>query len=270
MTTDRWMRASDQDRDNATEVLSEAYAVGRLGRHELDERTLAAFSARTWGELRDLTADLPAATAGAGLPTGIVASRGTPRRDSWRFIGQMSWIFVLVLAAGLAALVIPAEVWLAAVLVPLELLLVHALGISRRYLCQRKRGGSDMADELRLSTSLYDIKCICSTCAPVIPEGDRHEAIQADHRDPGRRDGDRVAPGAPAGPGGPGQFGVTRQLSPSPAWLAPSAGHPQRDGLSWVHGGADSRRIAILPTVPLMQSAGVALRSPDGRRIRCR
>lgn len=48
MTTDRWMRASDQDRESAAEMLREAYAVGRLAREEFDERSDAAYSARTW------------------------------------------------------------------------------------------------------------------------------------------------------------------------------------------------------------------------------
>ena len=39
------IRASDQGRENAAALLSEAYAVGRLGREELDERAAAAYSA---------------------------------------------------------------------------------------------------------------------------------------------------------------------------------------------------------------------------------
>jgi Domain of unknown function (DUF1707) len=114
--------------------------VGRLSRDELDQRAGAALSARTWGELRDLTADLPAAAAGAGLPVGILASRGTPRREAWRLIGQIPWSCVLVLAAGLAGLVIPVAVWLGAVLVPLTLLLVHVVGVSSRCRSRAERG----------------------------------------------------------------------------------------------------------------------------------
>ena len=78
MTTDRRMRASDQDRESATELLREAYAAGRLSREELDERAAAAYSATTWGELRDLTADLPAPVVRTGLPSGIGVSRRRP------------------------------------------------------------------------------------------------------------------------------------------------------------------------------------------------
>ena len=60
MTSDQAMRASDRDRERAAEVLGDAYAVGRLDLEEFQDRAGAAYTAKTWGELRDLTADLPA------------------------------------------------------------------------------------------------------------------------------------------------------------------------------------------------------------------
>ena len=75
MADNRWIRVSDQDRENAVELLIEAYAVGRLSREELDERAIAAYSATTWGELRDLTADLPHAATRTARPSAGVASR---------------------------------------------------------------------------------------------------------------------------------------------------------------------------------------------------
>jgi Domain of unknown function (DUF1707) len=60
MTSDQAMRASDHDRERAAEVLRHAYAIGCLDLEEFHDRTDAAYSAKTWGELRDLTADLPA------------------------------------------------------------------------------------------------------------------------------------------------------------------------------------------------------------------
>jgi hypothetical protein len=110
MTTDRWMRASDQDRENAAAMLREAYAVGRLSRAEFDERSDAAYSARTWGELRDLTSDIPFPAAGPGLPSDIAASRGTSRRAS-RDSGQVIWTFPVVLVAVLTGLVAAAVPW---------------------------------------------------------------------------------------------------------------------------------------------------------------
>jgi hypothetical protein len=56
--TDR-IRASDQDRESVVSALRQAYSEGRLTLDEFEERTSAAYMAKTWGELRALTADLP-------------------------------------------------------------------------------------------------------------------------------------------------------------------------------------------------------------------
>ena len=113
MATDRAMRASDQDRESAAELLRQAYVAGRLIREELDERAAAVYSATTWGELRDITADLPLSPPRAGLPSDLVASRRGPRSTERRLIGQMMiWTFVLPLAAGLAWPFGPVAGWL--------------------------------------------------------------------------------------------------------------------------------------------------------------
>lgn len=133
MATNRWIRVSDQDRLSAGESLSEASAVGRLSREELDERLAVAYSAKTCGELRDLTADLPLPAARTGLPSDIVTSRRTPQSASRRLIGQLIWtFFVRVLAVSLAGLVPPVAVWIAAFPIPLALLLTPPPGISRQ------------------------------------------------------------------------------------------------------------------------------------------
>jgi len=54
------LRASYEDRDRVIEALRVAAGDGRLTAEELDERIEVAFSARTYGELAVLTADLPA------------------------------------------------------------------------------------------------------------------------------------------------------------------------------------------------------------------
>lgn len=56
------MRASDADRDAVLTELGEHFQAGRLTSDELDERTGRALQARTFGDLAQLTADLPAAT----------------------------------------------------------------------------------------------------------------------------------------------------------------------------------------------------------------
>lgn len=53
------IRAADRDRDNTIGVLQAAYAEGRLTRDEYDVRAGHALTARTYGQLGALTADLP-------------------------------------------------------------------------------------------------------------------------------------------------------------------------------------------------------------------
>jgi DUF1707 SHOCT-like domain len=53
------MRVSDADREAVTTRLRDHFAEGRLTPGELDERVSAALNAKTFGELRPLTADLP-------------------------------------------------------------------------------------------------------------------------------------------------------------------------------------------------------------------
>jgi hypothetical protein len=61
-------RASDADRDAAASLLNEAFAEGRLTADEHDQRLSAAYAARTWQQLHQLTADLPAASGAATEP----------------------------------------------------------------------------------------------------------------------------------------------------------------------------------------------------------
>jgi len=66
--TDRPIRASDQERESVVSVLRDAFTDGRLTYDEFDERTAAAYAAKTWTDLRELTSDLPAQPLlGAGL-----------------------------------------------------------------------------------------------------------------------------------------------------------------------------------------------------------
>jgi len=53
------LRLSDADREAATGLLSEQYAVGRLNKDEFDERSDAVWSAKTRGDLAPVFADLP-------------------------------------------------------------------------------------------------------------------------------------------------------------------------------------------------------------------
>ncbi len=63
------LRAGDAERNATVARLQAAFSEGRLELVELDERTAAAYAAKTLGELRALTRDLPEsdpATAGPG------------------------------------------------------------------------------------------------------------------------------------------------------------------------------------------------------------
>jgi hypothetical protein len=57
--------ASDADRDSAASLLNAALAEGRLTADEHDQRLGAAYAARTWQQLGQLTEDLPAPPAAA-------------------------------------------------------------------------------------------------------------------------------------------------------------------------------------------------------------
>ena len=75
------LRASDRDRDVVHEVLAASYADGRLTREEHDQRTEAAASARTMGELPALIGDL--------VPErGVVAPDDLHRRAVSRWEAQ--------------------------------------------------------------------------------------------------------------------------------------------------------------------------------------
>ena len=130
MADNSWIRVSDQDRENAAGLLSEAYAVGRLSREELDERAIAAYSATTCGELRDLTADLPRAATRTARPSADVASRCAPRRTQRGLPGQMRWIYAVTFGACLGGMIAPLAPWVTIVLMPIAVLLAAAFGTS--------------------------------------------------------------------------------------------------------------------------------------------
>lgn len=71
------LRASDADRDQVMDVLRAAAADGRLTAEEFEERLEAALSARTFGDLAALTADLVATPAPLG-PQDAPGAQGLP------------------------------------------------------------------------------------------------------------------------------------------------------------------------------------------------
>ena len=96
------LRATDGDRDVVHQVLTDAYADGRLDREEFDSRTAQTAAARTLGELPPLLADLvaPAPVRSGGVPPAsaavlrqrAVAKYRADRRDA--FLGFLAPSFI--------------------------------------------------------------------------------------------------------------------------------------------------------------------------------
>jgi hypothetical protein len=86
MATDDPIRASDADRDVVVDALREAYTEGRLTQDEFDERMSAAYVSRTWGQLRELTVDLPVQPVlGADVPgRPLPVPAAPPASPPWR------------------------------------------------------------------------------------------------------------------------------------------------------------------------------------------
>jgi Domain of unknown function (DUF1707) len=74
------LRASHDDRDRVVELLRVSAGDGRLTADELDERLELAMTARTYGELAKLVADLPA--AGSVVPAPAVRAKDVVRIDT--------------------------------------------------------------------------------------------------------------------------------------------------------------------------------------------
>jgi hypothetical protein len=77
-------KASDADRNAALERLRDAFADGRLTDDELDQRTRAALTARTVGDLEWLLVDLPTASTTPTTP----ARPGRPVRLTLGVLGD--------------------------------------------------------------------------------------------------------------------------------------------------------------------------------------
>lgn len=121
------MRASDADRDTVVSDLGEHFQAGRLTAAELDERTGRALTARTWGELTELLADLSATRPAPQIPAA-----GSPSARPLLSSGRVAPpIMTALTGLVIAALVLGVAhggrglIWL----------LVPALLIARRSIC---------------------------------------------------------------------------------------------------------------------------------------
>ncbi|VEG15227.1 protein of uncharacterised function (DUF1707) [Mycolicibacterium phlei] len=93
------MRAADADRMRVAQLLSDAAAQGRLELSEFEERLTKVYSANTYGELDQLSADLPAvATAqvrgkdSKPAPSTVLMAimSGFERRGRWNVPGKLT------------------------------------------------------------------------------------------------------------------------------------------------------------------------------------
>jgi hypothetical protein len=128
------LRAADADRAAVADQLGEHMSAGRLTVAEYDERLARTYAARTYGELAEITADLPASTpvqqaapapqapavhtgatgiCGAGAGWGGWAG-GPSRRAAWAsWLGTAVIVITIWLASSLAAgdLLYPWPIW---------------------------------------------------------------------------------------------------------------------------------------------------------------
>jgi len=130
MATDDRIRTSDADRERVTDRLRDHFAEGRLTREELDERVTAALSARTFGELRRVLADLPE-------PAPVLQPRAAGPALAARRRGP--GILPLAALMLLAVILIPGSGWV--FLAFLQMLLVFALvvGLGTAFAAHRFR-----------------------------------------------------------------------------------------------------------------------------------
>lgn len=104
-------RASDADRERAIDVLKAAFAEGRLTREEHSERVRRAYRSRTYAQLAELSADLPAGPLGTLPPQPAGASAAylpvaTPRQTNPLAVASLVCGLIPVLPATLAAIIL--------------------------------------------------------------------------------------------------------------------------------------------------------------------
>ena len=94
---DAWTRASDDDRIQVAQLLSEAASNGRLSLDEYESRLTRAYSAASYGQLERLTCDLPEALEyrrrkSKPAPSTMLLAilSGFERRGRWNIPGRMT------------------------------------------------------------------------------------------------------------------------------------------------------------------------------------
>lgn len=115
------MRASDADRDAVLSELGGHFQAGRLTLEEFDERSDLALRARTYGELADLTRDLPGSASPPAQNPAPRSSYTGPRLPVAAIAAALALVVLVVAtiasdaAVGHAAL----RLWWIVLIVPL-------------------------------------------------------------------------------------------------------------------------------------------------------
>jgi DUF1707 SHOCT-like domain len=96
------LRASRTDRERVIELLKVAFVQDRLTQDELDTRVGLALASRTYADLADLTADIPAGPAAA---EPVAEPAGSPARTLMKAAGRSGICMLVAFAlAGVMAL----------------------------------------------------------------------------------------------------------------------------------------------------------------------
>jgi hypothetical protein len=103
------MLAGTADRERAVDVLRAGLAEGRLSQQEFEERLTQVYASRTYGELNDLTGDLPAP---AFLPHLMSAPTEPPAGEGRRSASAAGLALIGAAMFTLAALVTAVAVYL--------------------------------------------------------------------------------------------------------------------------------------------------------------
>ncbi|WP_062345042.1 DUF1707 SHOCT-like domain-containing protein [Herbidospora yilanensis] len=113
------MRASDADREKVAAALREHMVEGRLNAEEFGERLEAAYAAKTFGELRVLTRDLPdidlrnlPARPEPMKPQAKPVSENLKRAwSAWALVSLINWAVWVVVAMTSGGPVYPWPLW---------------------------------------------------------------------------------------------------------------------------------------------------------------
>jgi len=95
------LRASDADRERVVDALKIAFAHGRLSKGELTRRAGQALESRTYADLADATAGIPAEPAATPSPRQP-ASPVRTRPVNWKAIAWVVGVIIVMPALGVA------------------------------------------------------------------------------------------------------------------------------------------------------------------------